>query len=103
MVGSPQTIECRVGTVPGVSFVLINWTRPGGVTIMNNDRIRISPTTSNGNVFTSNLQFEYLMEGDEGNYTCNWTILENSGSESVEIQSLMGKMLIIIKDNCRDL
>ena len=97
MVGSRQSIECRVDAAPGVNSVMINWTAPGGMTIMNNSRMSISPTISNGNVFTSNLRFEYLMEGDEGNYTCNWMILENSGSMSVEIQSLSGKMLIIIK------
>ena len=93
MVGSQQTIECRVDTVPGVTTVSINWTGPRGVTIMNSSRMSISPTTSNGTVFTSILQFEYLAETDNGTYTCNWTILENSGSMSVQIQSLTGKML----------
>ena len=93
MVGSHQTIECKVDAAPGVSSVMINWTAPGGGKIMNNSRMNISPTTSNGNVFTSILQFEYLMEGDKGNYTCSWRILENTGSMSVKIQSLTGKML----------
>ena len=93
MVGSRQTIECRVDTVPGVTTVSINWTGPRGVTIMNSSRVSISPTTSNGNVFTSNLRFEYLTETDNGTYTCNWTILENSGSMSITLQSLTSKML----------
>ena len=92
MVGSSQTIECRVDTtVPGVSYVMINWTGPGGA-IMSDTRVTIGPTTSSGNIFTSSLQFAYLMEGDEGNYTCNWMILQNSSSRSLEIQSLVGKL-----------
>ena len=105
IVGSRQTIECRVDTAPGVITVSINWTGPGGVTIMNNDRINISLPTPNGNVFTSNLQFEYLMQGDEGIYTCNVMILGNNVSESVEIESLSGKMLKslrIIAGICRE-
>jgi len=36
----------------------------------------------------STLNFMYLMEGDEGTYTCNVMILETSGSASVELQAL---------------
>ena len=89
MVGDLLTVECRVDTVPGVSSssVMINWTAPGGVeSIVSDSRLTISPTTSNGNVFTSNLQFTYLTEGDNGSYTCNWMILQSSGSETVELQ-----------------
>ena len=93
MVGSPLTIECRVDTtVPGVSTVSISWTGPGGP-IMNNTRMTISSTTSNGTVFSSNLSFTYLMEeADDGNYTCEWVILTTNGSESVELQA-RGKFL----------
>ena len=93
MVGSPLPIECRVDTtVPGVSTVSISWTGPRGP-IMDNARMTISPTISTGNVFTSILAFNYLMEGaDDGSYTCEWMILTNSGSQSVELQ-VSGKLL----------
>ena len=65
---------------------MINWTAPEGDTIVNNTRMTINPTISNGITYTSSLQFTYLIEGDEGNYTCNWMILESSGSQSVELQ-----------------
>ena len=92
IVGSPLTIECRVETVPGVSTVSISWTGPRGP-IMNNTRMTISPTISTGNVFTSNLSFTYLMEGDDdGSYTCEWMILTTNGSESVALQA-RGKLL----------
>ena len=95
MVGSPQDIHCTVGTVDGVEFstVLISWTRPGGDTITNDSRVTISPTTSSGNDYISTLQFAYLMEGDEGMYTCNVMILETSASNSIEIVNLISKYL----------
>ena len=87
MVGSPQDIQCIVSTVSGVelSSVMISWMGPGGESITNDSRVTISPTTSSGNNYTSSLQFTYLMEGDEGMYTCNVTILETSISHDVEL------------------
>ena len=92
--GSPQVISCIVSTVSGVesSSVMISWMGPGGGSIMNDSRVTISPTTSSGNTYTSSLQFTYLMEGDEGTYTCNVMILETSESQSVGLQSLTSKL-----------
>ena len=94
MLGSPQVINCTVSTVSGVqsSSVIISWMGPGGGSIMNDSRVTISPTTSSGNTYTNSLQFTYLMEGDQGTYTCNVMILETSGSQSVELQSLTRKL-----------
>ena len=93
MVGSPQDIQCIVSTVSGVelSSVMISWMGPEGQSITNDSRVTISPTTSSGNNYTSSLQFTYLMEGDEGMYTCNVTILETKTSNSLEITNLAGK------------
>ena len=92
-VGNPGGIDCRVSTVSGVesSSVMISWMGPGGV-ITNDSRVTISPTTSSGNTYTSSLQFTYLMEGDNGTYTCNWMIFETSVSQSVELQPLTSKL-----------
>ena len=92
MVGSPQVINCTVNTVSGVqsSSVMFSWMGPGGA-ITSDSKVTISPTTSSGNTYTSSLQFTYLMEGDEGTYTCNVMILETNGSQSVELQSLTSK------------
>ena len=100
MVGSLLIVQCRVDTVPGVSSssVMISWMGPGVRSIMNDSRVTISPTTSSGNVFTSNLQFTYLMEGDNGNYTCNWTILQSNGAETVGLQ-LTSKFLFLTWTN----
>ena len=62
---------------------------------MNANRVIISPTISSANVYTSSLQFTYLMEGDdEGAYTCNVTILEISEShvQSVILSLLNSKL-----------
>ena len=95
MVGSPQVINCTVSTVSGVesSSVMISWMGPGGGSIISDSRVTTSPTTSRGNNYTSSLQFDYLMEGDEGTYTCNVMILETNRSQLVELQSLTGKLL----------
>ena len=101
MVGSPQVINCTVSTISEVesSSVMINWMGPGGV-ITNDSRVTISPTTSSGNDFLSTLQLEFLMEGDEGTYTCNVMILDTSGSRSVELESLTSKFFQLFVDLC---
>ena len=93
MVGSPQDIQCIVSTVSGVelSSVMISWMGPGGESITNDSRVTISPTTSSGNNYTSSLQFAYLMEGDEGMYTCNVMIFEALAKNVLEIDKLTGK------------
>ena len=93
-VGRPQVINCMAITVNGVesSFVMISWIGPGGNNITNNSRVIISSTISNGNTHTSRLQFAYLMEEDEGNYTCSVTILDTIGSQSSELGPLISKL-----------
>ena len=94
MVGSPQDIQCIVSTVSGVelSSVMISWMGPGGESITNDSRVTISPITSSGNNYTSSLQFTYLMEGDEGMYTCNVMILATTNTTSFEIANLTGRL-----------
>ena len=96
MVGSPQHIHCIVSTVSGVelSSVMISWMGPGGESITNDIRVTISPTTSSDNNYTSSLQFTYLMEGDEGMYTCNVMILGTENLTSLELSDLTGKSLV---------
>ena len=86
MVGSPQMIQCTVSTASGVesSSVMISWMGPGGDTITSDSRVTISGTTG----LMSTLSITYLMEGDEGTYTCNVMILGTDGSESVELETL---------------
>ena len=96
--GSPQDIRCKISTISGVSLssVNISWTRPGGESITNDSRMTISPTTSNGTNYTSSLQFTYLMEGDEGNYTCEVMIVNAWNSISLQLANLTGKMFLFV-------
>ena len=96
-VGSRLGINCTVDTVSGVelSSVTINWMGLGGSITATNGRVSIGSVTDDGNnMFTSSLDFTYLMEGDEGSYTCNVTILDTGGSQSVELQSLTGNVYL---------
>ena len=93
--GSPQAINCTVSTVSGVVSisVMISWMGPGGNINATNGRVSIgSVTAGDNNMYTRSLQFTYLMEGDEGMYTCNVTILKTNGSQSVELQSLSSEL-----------
>ena len=92
IVGNPEEFTCRVSGVVGaeLSLVMISWMGPRGV-ITNDNRVTISPITSSGNDFLSTLRFEYLMEGDEGTYTCNVMILDTSVTGSIALSSLIGK------------
>ena len=98
MVGSFLVINCTISTVSGVNLnsVLASWKRSGGNPVTTDCRVTISLVSSGGNTYTSNLQFGYLMKGDEGIYTCNVMILEASGSQSVELQSLTSKQVTVI-------
>ena len=94
MVGSSQVINCMAHAVSGVgsSSVMISWMGPGGNITTTNGRVSIGSVTDDGNnMYTRSLQFTYLMEGDEGTYTCNVMILNTSESQSVELQSLTSK------------
>ena len=92
--GSPQVITCTVNTVNGVesSSVMISWMGPGGGSIISDSRVIINPTISSGSTYTSSLQFTYLMEGNEGIYTCNVVIFNASESQLVDLQSLTSKL-----------
>ena len=97
MVGSPQVINCTVSTVSGVesSSIMISWIGPGGVITAINGRVSTgSLTDDSNNMYSRSLQFTYLMEGDEGTYTCNVMILETGRSQLVELQSLISKFKI---------
>ena len=96
--GSPQNIQCTVSTVSEVesSSVMISWMGPGGNIDATNGRVSVGSFTDDGNnMYTRSLQFTYLMEGDEDNYTCNVMMLGTDVSQSVDLQSLNSKLLSI--------
>ena len=57
----------------------------------NDDRVTVIPTTittddSIGIIYTAVIQFAYLMEEDEGNYTCTAMIKDNSGYSTFNLE-----------------
>ena len=98
MVGSPQDIQCTVSTVSGVELnsVMISWMGPRGDTIRNDSRVTISPTSGSGNKYTSSLQLMYLMEGDEGAYQCNISILNINAMDFVMLYMLIGELIFLL-------
>ena len=88
-VGSRLSLKCDVTTARGVtSNTEIVWMK-NNVTVeeTNNHRISISPTDSNGNIYTSILRFSYLSEDDENEYTCSAAILDTITSGSIELNN----------------
>ena len=104
MVGSPQVLVCTVNTVDGVEFcsVIINWIGPEGFYTNNNSRVIIDSEMDENplyhNSYNSTLKFIYLMEGDEGIYTCSVTIVTIPNTvtfQTTEIKSLTSKKAAI--------
>ena len=101
MVGSPQVLMCTVNTVDGVeaNLVSISWRGPEGsyannsrVTIeMDREEQQISETPLHDNTYNSTLRFAYMMQGDEGSYTCSVTILDAVNTQAVVIEFLNSK------------
>ena len=98
IVGNTEVVTCTVSGAVGVdlSSVMISWTGPGGANITIDSRVTIGPTTSSGNNFLSTLRFEFLMEGDEGIYTCNVTILDTTVSAISDLSDLTGKLTVLV-------
>jgi len=92
MVGEMQDIICTITTAIGTdtSEVTLTWVGPEGV-IIEDGRVSIIPTFVDDNIYTTILQFEYLMEGDEGVYSCDVMVGEDVETLSVELQSITSK------------
>ena len=94
MVGSQLDIQCTAEiTFSGVepNSVIFMWLGPERISIMNDSRINISPTDTSNNTYTSTLKFSYLMETDEGAYTCRVMILKTTiESTDLELSGLEG-------------
>ena len=90
--GSSQVISCTAITSTLLD-VVFEWEGPEGDSITNDSRVIISQTTSINDTYISDLQFAYLMEEDEGNYTCTVSLMSAmsvSGSDSIQILNLIG-------------
>ena len=94
-VGDPQDVICIVASTSGLDdadSVTTSWTGPNGV-ITNDNRLTINTTIEN-NIYTSILHFDYIVESDEGIYTCNVTTIDHNVSLSTSLTNLISKLCI---------
>ena len=105
MVGDHLQINCIVTTISGVERddVIIVWSGPPGegsaegpINSVLGGRVTFPSEVTNGggNNFTSALNISYVMEGDEGTYTCDVMILNATGTDSVEIGNLPSQFVV---------
>ena len=92
VVGEMQDITCSVtitSTIDPVS-VDLTWTNADSIITADN---RVTITTNiienpSSFTYTTTIQFVYLMEGDEGNYTCNVEVDDMVESRSIILENL---------------
>ena len=88
-----QEIICSVTVTSAVdpNSVELTWTNADSIITADN-RVTITPTSVTENpssfTYTTTIQFAYLMEGDEGYYTCNVTVDDMMESQSTTLEYL---------------
>ena len=95
---SPGDIICSVTITSAVdpNSVELTWTNSDSIITADN-RITISPITVTENpssfTYTTTIQFAYLIEEDEKNYTCNVTLGDMRKSQST-IPNLRSTLIV---------
>ena len=92
----PHEINCTLytGEVTSSDNVSITWNGPNGVIANESSRITVIPTTSDGHIHTSTLQFSYIKREDEDtSYNCTASLSgeHESLSESFTMRNLISK------------
>jgi len=93
VIGEMQHIICSVTITSAVdpNSVILTWANADNI-ITTDNRVTIIPTNVPENpssfTYTTTIQFTYLMEGDEGNYTCNVTVDDMTESYTTSLQNL---------------
>ena len=93
VIGEMQDIICSVTITSAIdpNSVELTWTNDNSI-ITTDNRVTIIPVsvTANPSSFTysTTIQFAYLMEGDEGNYTCNVAVDDMMESHLIKLQNL---------------
>ena len=98
IISKPYWIHCIVNTSEKInsSAVKIDWRGPDG-SIVNNSRITIQPTVSDGGIMhKSSLQFLYISQNDTGTFTCDVKILDANISETLQLDNFTSKYSHII-------
>ena len=88
-------ITCSVTITSAIepNAVELTWANNDSI-ITTDNRVTITPTniTENPSSFTysTTIQFAYLMQSDQRNYTCNVTVDDMMESHSIALQNLYG-------------
>ena len=95
--GRHHEINCTLytGETVNSSKVDISWIGPHGVIASESSRITVVPTTSDGYIHTSTLQFSYISEEDENtSYNCTASLSgeQEPLSKSFIITNLTSKL-----------
>ena len=92
IIGEPHDLVCLIAlsSISQVSSVNLTWNFTS-----NDDRVTVIPTTittddSIGIIYATMIQFDYLMDREEGEYTCTLTI-DGSSAESTFNLELISK------------
>ena len=93
IVGEMQDITCSVTITSSIDpdSVELTWTNADSIITVDN-RVTIISTNITENPFsftyTTTIRFAYLMEGDEGNYTCILEVDDMIESRSTTLENL---------------
>ena len=88
-------VNCTISTSKEINSdnVSISWIGPNGVMINESSKITVIPTTSDGYIHTSTLQFSYISEEDENtSYTCTAALSGDHVSKSFTMTTLTCKL-----------
>ena len=92
VVGEMQVITCSITITSTIDpdSVDLTWTNADSIITADNRVTIITNITENPSSFTYTtiIQFAYLMEGDEGNYTCNVEVDDMMESNSITLDNL---------------
>ena len=91
--GGSHEIQCKVNfnKVINASIIKVTWRGPNNDTILTNNRTTINTTASADNNHTSTLQFQYLIEEDQGLYTCHIEVLNYTKSGFFKLEKFSSK------------
>ena len=92
VVGEMQDITCSVTITSAIDpdSVELTWTNADNIITADNRVTIITNITENpfSFTYTTIVQFTYLMEGDEGNYTCDFEVDDMMESRSIILENL---------------
>ena len=96
IIGDTHALICLIALSSGVQLSLVNLTWNF---TSSDDRVTVIPTTittndSIGIIYTTVIQFDYLIEGDEGNYKCK-LIIDGDSAESTFNLEIISKIHLV--------